>query len=92
MASIGPTAAKVTPIITGSLMPTPGKPTLWIRVAMPQANRSALIRIATSCGERLERAADDQRHGHRTGIHHQHVLKPERDQLGGREHLVDGMD
>ena len=52
MASIGPTDANVTPIITGSRMPTPGKPTVWTSVAMPQANRSALIRIATSCGDR----------------------------------------
>ena len=53
MASIGPTEAKVTPIITGSRMPTPGKPRLCTSVAMPQANRSALIRKATSCGDSL---------------------------------------
>ena len=34
-------------------MPTPGKPMLWISVAMPQANRSALIRKATSSGDSL---------------------------------------
>ena len=51
--SIGPTEAKVTPIITGRRMPTPGKPMLWIRVATPQANRSALIRKATSSGDIL---------------------------------------
>ena len=73
-------------------MPTPGKPTVCTSVAMPQANRSALIRIATSCGDRPERAADDQRHGDRTGVHDQHVLQPEREQLGYRQHLVDGMD
>ena len=50
IASIGPTEAKVTPIITGSRMPTPGKPTHWTSVAMPQANRSALIRNAMSSG------------------------------------------
>ena len=48
--SIGPTEAKVTPIITGSRMPTPGKPIHCTSVASPQANRSALIRNATSSG------------------------------------------
>ena len=48
--SIGPTEAKVTPIITGSRMPTPGKPMHCTSVASPQANRSALIRKATSSG------------------------------------------
>ncbi len=50
--SIGPTAAKVTPIITGRRMPTPGHPADWIRVARPQANRSALTRNATSSGRK----------------------------------------
>ena len=53
MDSMGPTDAKVTPIMTGRRIPTPGKPTHWIRVASPQANRSALIRNATSSGESL---------------------------------------
>src|SRR3984893_17922243 len=48
--SIGPTDAKVTPIITGSRMPTPGNPMHCTKVASPQANRSALIRKATSSG------------------------------------------
>ena len=52
MASMGPTDAKVTPIITGSRMPTPGRPKLWISVARPPANRSALIRNATWSGGR----------------------------------------
>ena len=50
-ATIGPTAAKVTPIITGSLMPNQRvMPRLWISVTMPQANRSALISSATCSG------------------------------------------
>ena len=48
--SIGPTEANVTPIITGSRIPTPGKPIHCTNVAMPQANKSALIRKATSSG------------------------------------------
>src|SRR3954465_4972465 len=48
--SIGPTAAKVTPIMTGRRMPTPAKPMHCNRVARPQANRSAEIRNATSSG------------------------------------------
>src|SRR3954452_21369231 len=51
--SIGPTDAKVTPIITGSRMPTPGKPRHCTSVASPQANRSALIRKATPSGGNL---------------------------------------
>ena len=53
-ATIGPTAAKVTPIITGSLMPkyfvTPSD---WISDTMPQANRSAEISSATCSGVSL---------------------------------------
>src|ERR1044072_7499189 len=48
--SIGPTEANVTPIITGRRMPTPGKPMHCTSVASPQANKSALIRKATSSG------------------------------------------
>ncbi len=50
-ATIGPTAAKVTPIITGNLMPNHlVMPRLWISVTMPQANRSADISSATCSG------------------------------------------
>ena len=48
--SMGPTEANVTPIITGNRIPTPGKPIHCTSVAMPQANKSALIRKATSSG------------------------------------------
>src|SRR4029450_5079001 len=48
--SMGLTEAKVTPIITGSRIPTPVKPIHCTSVASPQANRSALIRKATSSG------------------------------------------
>jgi len=48
---IGWTAAKVTPIITGSRTPNHWvAPRLWIRVTMPQVKRSAEIRKATSAG------------------------------------------
>jgi hypothetical protein len=46
MASIGEIDTAVTPMMIGSLMPNGPKPTVWIRVAMPQANKSALISIA----------------------------------------------
>lgn len=52
MATIGPTAAKVTPIITGSRTPSHAPaPIDWMIEAMPQTNRSAEIRNATSSGE-----------------------------------------
>ena len=51
MATMGPTAAKVTPIITGILTPSQGPaPSDWMIEAMPQTNRSAEIRKATSSG------------------------------------------
>ena len=51
MATIGATEAKVTPIITGSLMPNHCvAPSDWIRVTMPQQNRSAEISSATCSG------------------------------------------
>ena len=53
IATIGPTAAKVTPIITGRRMPKGPMPSDWISVAMPQANRSALTSSATWSGGSL---------------------------------------
>ena len=45
---------------------------------MPQAKRSALMRMATCSGFRLEGAPDDQRHRDGAGVHHQDVLQAER--------------
>ncbi len=54
MATIGPTAAKVTPIMTGSLMPNHWvAPKDWMMVTTPQTNRSAEIRKATCSGSSL---------------------------------------
>src|SRR5690606_13674753 len=51
MATIGPTEAKVTPIITGSWMPNQRViPRDWMIVATPQQKRSAEIKKATSSG------------------------------------------
>ena len=46
MATIGPTAANVQPMMTGRRMPKIHRPSVWISVAMPQEKRSALIRNA----------------------------------------------
>ena len=46
IATIGPTAANVQPMMTGSRMPKIQRPSVWIRVATPHENRSALIRNA----------------------------------------------
>ena len=52
--TMGATAAKVTPIITGSLMPNHCvAPQAWISVTRPQTNRSAEIRCATCSGGRF---------------------------------------
>ncbi len=51
IAAIGLTAAKVTPIMTGIRMPNARpRPSDWISVAMPAANRSALTSSATCSG------------------------------------------
>lgn len=46
IAIIGPTAANVQPMMTGRRMPKIHRPSVWISVAMPHENRSALIRNA----------------------------------------------
>jgi hypothetical protein len=46
MASMGEIATAVTPMMIGSRMPNGPKPTVWISVAIPHANKSALISIA----------------------------------------------
>ena len=75
--------------MTGRRMPTPGNPTHCTSVARPQANRSALIKNATSSGGKLERAAEDQRHSDRARIHDQDVLQAEGQKLGDRQDLID---
>jgi len=54
IATMGPTEAKVTPIITGSRMPNHCvAPRAWISVTRPQQNRSAEISMATCSGSSL---------------------------------------
>ena len=92
IASIGPTEAKVTPIITGSRMPTPGKPMHCTSVAMPQANRSALIRKAISSGGSL--SARPMISGTATAPAYitSTCCKCQRHEPRKREFFVDGMD
>ena len=85
IATIGPTAAKVTHIITGSLMPD------WIRVTRPQQNRSA-DQQRDLLGRQLERASDDQRHRHCHRVHHQYALKAQGGESPSAEPFVDGVD
>lgn len=40
----------------------------------------------------FQRAPDDQRHGHRAGIHHQHMLKAKGKQLGCWQNFIHRMD
>ena len=90
--SMGPTEANVTPIITGSRIPTPGKPIHCTSVAMPQANRSALIRKATSSGGNF--SARPMIKGTATAPAYitKHMLQAERQQPRRRQDLVDRMD
>ena len=46
IATIGPTAAKVTPIMIGRRMPKRPTPSAWMMVTRPQHSRSALMRKA----------------------------------------------
>jgi hypothetical protein len=53
MVIIGPTAANVTPCISGSRTPNRQKPTACTMVAMPATSRSAMIRCTMSdCSSR----------------------------------------
>ena len=51
MVIIGPTAANVTPCISGSRTPNRQNPTDWMIVAMPATNRSAMMRSTMSAAE-----------------------------------------
>jgi hypothetical protein len=51
MAIIGDTAVKVTPWSSGSRTPIFQNPTDWMIEAIPQVNRSALIRWMRSSGD-----------------------------------------
>ena len=42
-------------------------------------------------GREVERAADDERHGHRAGIHHQHMLQAQRREAPQGQVFVHGM-
>ena len=55
---------------------------------MPQANRSALISMATCSGGSFSAPADDQRHRDGAGIHHQHMLQAEDQQARIRQTFV----
>ena len=56
IASIGEMATAVTPMMIGSRMPNLPKPMVCTSVAMPQANRSALISSAISSFDRCSAA------------------------------------
>ena len=78
--TIGPTEAKVTPIMTGSLTPNHCvAPSDWIMVTMPQQNKVCRNQEGDLLRIELQRASDDERHGDGAGIHHQHVLHAERE-------------
>src|ERR1700689_526289 len=89
--SIGPTEAKVTPIITGRRRPTPGKPTHCTNVASPQANRSALIRKATSSGGNLRARPMIKGTATAPAYITSNMLQAEREQGRGRQDLGDRM-
>ncbi len=93
MVTMGATDAKVTPIITGSLMPN------QLRGAqrLDQRGDAAAEQVGGDqqrdfLGAQLQGAADDERHGDGAGIHHQHMLQAQGREPAGRKFLVNGMD
>src|SRR5271167_2468734 len=92
MDSIGPTEAKVTPIITGRRIPTPGNPMLCTIVARPQANRSALIRKETCSWREVHCTPNDQGNRDCARIHDEDMLNRQRHQSGDRKAFVYRMD
>ena len=91
IAIIGLTAVNVTPCSSGSRTPIFQKPTDWMIDAMPQVNRSALMRW-TSSSVQAERTGHQDRHQHGAGVERQHVLEAVRGELRDGQHLVDGVD
>ena len=89
--SIGPTDAKVTPIITGRLDADARK-----THALDQGRDAAGEQVGADqegdvLRRHLERTAENEGDRDGAGIHDEDVLKPERQQLGCRKDLVHGM-
>ena len=92
-ATIGPTAAKVTPIITGSSDAEPAREAQRLHqrdeATAEQVGRDQQRHLL---GRELERTADDQRHGDGAGVHHQHVLQAQCREARRRQSFVDRVD
>ena len=93
IATIGPTAAKVTPIITGSLMPNQRvKPSDWISVTRPQQNRSAEISSATCSGVSLSARPTISGTAIAPAYITSTCCRPSAARRGAGRRLVDGVD
>ena len=91
IAIIGETAVNVTPCSSGSRTPTFQKPTDWMIEAMPQVNRSALIRWMSCSVLKPDGVGEQDRDDHRAGVEREHVLEAVDRELGDGEDLVDGV-
>ena len=91
IAIIGDTAVNVTPCSSGSLTPIFQKPTDWMIDAIPQVNRSALMRWIKFLGGQPDGAGQQDRHHDRAGVERQHVLEAVDGQLRDRQDLVHGV-
>ena len=93
MMIIGLSTVNVAPATTGSRTPKIlPMPTLWIIVAMPDTNRSALTsRPIVDIGS-SQRPAHDERHRHGARVHDEQVLESQDEQPGRGQHLVHGMN
>ena len=91
IAIIGATAVKVTPWRSGSLTPIFQKPTDWMIDAIPQVNRSALIRwIELLVGE-TDGPGQQDRHDDRAGVEREDVLEAVDRELARWQDLIDGV-
>ena len=76
--SIGPTEAKVTPIMTGRRMPTPGKSDALHQRRQTAGEQVGADQKGDVLGRQFERAAENERHRDGARIHDQNVLQAKR--------------
>ena len=88
MASIGATEAKVTPIITGSRMPTPGSPSDLHQRGDAAGEQVGIDQDRHLLRRQAQGPPDDQRHRDSAGVHDQHVLQAEREKARIWENFV----
>ena len=88
IATIGPTAANVQPMMTGRRMPKIHRPERLDQRGDAAGKQVGADQERDLVFRQLECGADDQRHRDGAGVHHQNVLNAEREQLARGQSLV----